>query len=890
MRNAGLLALALLAACADLPDVDPDECGNLVIDAEEDCDGFADLGENTVCGEPDSENECFFVCDDAGAECPDGWGCGGDGRCRRASGGFAEAPGSPWRFAVTDFEIGDVDGDGNEDLIGDDVTSLTVRFGSDDGQFATDLDVVIPQAQGPVTVGNFDDDALVDVVVPMGGGLFVALGSEERDLTPVAYAPFSLGDVGDNGVGAISLESAGGDLNTEIVIMVGNTMQFLNSTQPFTVMPATFDVTKLAGRTTTADVNNDGTRSEMALAFAGDDQVFLYTSSGIQVGESNTLQVVPYSTPALNLPAGYRVQFGALFADVDGQNGVDLLVSMRHMTTMDSAIGLALNNGAGVLAGPAVVNLFGDNDPPWPLAAADLNGDGTSDYVVPSAVVIADLGDPTPGMPSALTPTTFAIGTEWGEAAVGDFNGDGAPDVSVVIESTDGVDFLFGVTDPDTDLPVGLFNPFHVDTEEPPRSLRVGDYDGDFIHDVAFVESGFFVQPDGVSVIFGDTSGGPSLPFEMGTLGFVDVIEPMSMVVSADTLDVTTDLFVLSSAFPDRDDKAVAILFGSSSRRMLSPFVLAPPVSVENPNPEPDTPRRALIGQFDDPEDGFLDIVAVSRLATDGQAGGADPNGAETHLWRVAGEDGAGGLDPADSGFVTLPDATEFHTSCSVWASGDLDADGVDEVVAIDHSVGRDFSCFGFGASPAGRLLVGTADIDDDAESPFINDIGELNGSLRAVRDVYLRDLDGDGDLDLLAVFSGEVRGDNSDDPDGAGVGVIWNEGGLDSGAMQIVDLGTRVFDADSVVVDDTGVPALLILANRDVFMATFDAESGEFSEPVSLVRQNGDGRMSVGDVNADGVEDFAYTVGSEVHVFLGVPAQPRGGGTVDVVTPEGGE
>jgi hypothetical protein len=158
------------------------------------------------------------------------------------------------------------------------------------------------------------------------------------------------------------------------------------------------------------------------------------------------------------------------------------------------------------------------------------------------------------------------------------------------------------------------------------------------------------------------------------------------------------------------------------------------------------------------------------------------------------------------------------------------------------------------------------------------------------VRDVYLRDLDGDGDPDLLAVFAGEVRGDNSEDPDGAGVGVIWNQDGLDSGAMQIIDLGTRVFDADSVIIDDTGVPALLILANRDVLMATFDPETEEFSEPVSLVPQSGDGRMSVGDVNADGIEDFAYTVGSEVHVFLGMPAQPRGGGDVMVVTPEGGE
>ncbi|HTM21940.1 MAG TPA: VCBS repeat-containing protein, partial [Kofleriaceae bacterium] len=167
-------ALLLCAGCADLPDVESGTCGNLVVDFDEDCDGFTSMGEGTACGAPDGDNACFFVCDaESGSICPDGWGCGGDGRCRRPSGFFVEATGSPYRFAVQDFDIADVDGDGNADLVGNDVNALTVRFGADDGTFATNLDVTIPQAQGPVTVGQFDDDALADVVVPMRGGLFV---------------------------------------------------------------------------------------------------------------------------------------------------------------------------------------------------------------------------------------------------------------------------------------------------------------------------------------------------------------------------------------------------------------------------------------------------------------------------------------------------------------------------------------------------------------------------------------------------------------------------------------------------------------------------------------------------------------------------------------------
>jgi hypothetical protein len=90
LRSAGLIALAACAACADLPDIDPDTCGNLVVDLEEDCDGFglAD-GDGTVCAEPGDDNECFFVCGAEGGACPQGWGCG-SGRCR-ASGLFDRA-------------------------------------------------------------------------------------------------------------------------------------------------------------------------------------------------------------------------------------------------------------------------------------------------------------------------------------------------------------------------------------------------------------------------------------------------------------------------------------------------------------------------------------------------------------------------------------------------------------------------------------------------------------------------------------------------------------------------------------------------------------------------------------------------------------------------------
>ncbi len=882
MRTVAVIALAACAACADLPDIDPDGCGNLVVNADEDCDGFGD-GDGTACGAPDDDNACFFVCGAAsGAVCPAGWGCGQDGRCRAASGQFEQAPGSPWRFPVRDFDIGDVDGDGHQDLVGDAVASLTIRFASADGGLATDLDVFTPRAQGPVTVGRFDEDELVDAIVPISGGLFVALGSEQREMLPVAYTPFSLGDVGTNGLNAVALEAIPANLNTELVVMIGSFMTFMGSTAPGSAMPGSFDVNDLAGRVPVADLDRDGSRLEMALGFAGDDRVHLYTSTGGPLqGESNNLAVAPYGPGSISLPPGHVVQFGSMLADVDGANGPDLMISVREQLTSRSRIAVALNDGSGTLGSALIRPVFdrADDSSPWPLLAADFNGDGKADYVYPELVAIADFGVDITGVPTTLTPTALAAGQLWGEAAAADFNGDDIADIAAVSESVDGVDFLLGVTDGNGN-PFGFFNPFHLDTNEPPRSLRVGDYDGDFVHDVAFVEAGFGLQPDSVSVIFGDTAGGPSAPVSMGALGFVDGVEPISMVVSADTLDAITDLFVLSSSFPDRDSKAVAVLFGSSSRRMLSPFTLSPPVTPEDTDPDPDLARRALIGEFNDAAQGFNDVIAMSEAVA-----GTDANSTGVgvkHLWRVNGSDGKGGLDAATAGFIDMPDDATFLSACSVWTAGDIDDDGLAEAVGIDNALGQDFTCFGLGGSPPGRMLVGTSD-PTSAEDPVSADIVELPGALRAARDVALRDLDGDGDLDLLIAFAGELRGGGG----ASGVAVLWNGGGaLDPASMTVVDTGAAVFDADVITLDDGGVPGLIILVEGRVLISRLDLETKQYGPPEDLGLQKGDGRMEVGDVDGDGVEDFAFTVGTDVTVMLGVPAAPRGSSSVTI---EGG-
>lgn len=894
MKKRLLLAVTAAAAmaasgCTDIPDIEPEGCGNLVLNVDEDCDGFAGVGDNTACGDPSSDNACFFICDETdGTVCPDGWGCGSDGRCRRPSGSFEPGPGSPYRFRVGDFEVGDIDGDGVNDLVGNDVQAVTARFGSDSGELADEFDVLTPEPFGQPNYGFFDGDNLLDVVVPVGAGLFVLLGDEERALDPVAYSPFEV-ELPPGGARIVPVESDGGaNLNTELLIVVGAGMEFLGSnaatfTLPMGCTNGQCTATDVAGNVPVANIDDDPEgRSEFALAFRQTNAVWVYTTAGDLDEGSSDLQPVVSST--VLLPTGNTIDQGAYLTDVDGDGDEDLIVSMRNALNRPK-IGVAIGNGAGgfgLLLPREVFDRGMDGDSVWPIAVGNFGGDAKADYVYPDFIGVSDFSGPgsgVVGIPQFIVPTQFITNATWTEGAIGDFNDDGSLDVATVVEGAEGVDVFLNAA------ATGVFNKFHIDTDNPPRNLRVSDYDGDFVADLAFAESGFGAVPDALSVIFGSTSGGPSDPVQMGELGFVEILEPVSSVTSPDSIDVIADLFVLTSSFPDRETTAVAVLQGSSSRRMLSPFTLQDP-----DGQNPDIPRAALFGNFSPDSDGIRDVVAVADVAIDFD--GTEPGGGDldltNHLWFVPGTGGDGQLDAGGAGFVTLPDSTAFDTGCAVWTSGDINGEEPEEIVAIDNGS----ECYGFGFSPAPRLFAGNL---VGGDTPFNTSAEELNTTARAVRQVELKDLDGDGDNDLLALFEGEVRAGNTGGGaiDGAAVVVIWNiDGALSLSSTSTITFsnGAQLFDVDAIHLDDTGIPGLAILATGGVYVARLDVMTTTYGEPTRLLPQFGDGRLEVGDLNADGLDDIAYTAGDDVFLLLARTADPVGATLGQPVATEGGQ
>jgi len=140
---------------------------------------------------------------------------------------------------------------------------------------------------------------------------------------------------------------------------------------------------------------------------------------------------VPYQGPI-------SVQTDVAVADVDGDGRADVLTLAHWFGSGQPSEGRLLvyrQTGPGVFAAPES-HVFGCY--PWAMTLADIDGDGRTDLVVadpddcPAAatgravhLLLQDAARPG----RFLAPRTVLAGTTSYRAAVGDFNGDGAPDI-----------------------------------------------------------------------------------------------------------------------------------------------------------------------------------------------------------------------------------------------------------------------------------------------------------------------------------------------------------------------------------------------------------------------------------------------------------------------------
>ena len=143
---------------------------------------------------------------------------------------------------------------------------------------------------------------------------------------------------------------------------------------------------------------------------------------------------------------------------------------------------------------------------PQSVAVADFNGDGNVDLVTANfgdGTVTVLLGNGSGSFtPAAGSP--YGVGTNPQSVAVGDFNGDGNPDIVTANNGANTLTVLLGdgtggfAAAPGSPLPVGLF----------PQSVAVGDFNNDGNPDLVEANSG----NNTVRVLLGNGMGGSRAP------------------------------------------------------------------------------------------------------------------------------------------------------------------------------------------------------------------------------------------------------------------------------------------------------------------------------------------------------------------------------------------
>ncbi len=334
-----------------------------------------------------------------------------------------------------DLATGDLDRDGKLDLVtaNHGTGTATVLLGAGDGNFTPQTPVTVGGQPSRVRLVDLDHDGVLDLAV--------------LDETPAA--PRLLAFKGD------------------------------------ATPPALFDSTPAV----TALTVSSGPRGLALGDFTSDGRADLVTALSV----TSRMAVVPSVSGSSCLrssfaaaPRSYAAPDGPVStaaADFDEDGRVDLAVATSNDARIQVRLGVASDFTAGVVLGPF-------SPPPRAVATADLNFDGHADLVVALGALGAPgrvevfLGN---GLGGFTTGPSLAAGTNTSALAIGDFDGNGAPDVAAVGED-DGGAWVFLGNGAGGLAPVGG-NPVVSDLAAP-RALVAADLTGDGRADLAIAESG----------------------------------------------------------------------------------------------------------------------------------------------------------------------------------------------------------------------------------------------------------------------------------------------------------------------------------------------------------------------------------------------------------------
>jgi hypothetical protein len=335
--------------------------------------------------------------------------------------------------------VADLNGDGVPDLAGVGLNSAAVMLGSANGAFRSKVEFPAGGPAQDLAAGDFNGDGRIDLAVSIndpaislslltgnGDGTFNAPVTFQINSTHVDTPAIIATDLDNDGrldvvlAHTLSCFTSPCTVARTITVLLG----FGNGTFQF---PIDIEVGTGMARIAVGDFNRDSIKD---LAIAG-DRSQVYTLLGVGNGTFLQQPTITLTADTLGVD-GTDIDVG----DLNGDTIQDLVVAIP---TNGSRTAILLGNGDGTFRAPGILtepNLL----VPQYQVIGDFNRDGFPDLAISLANGSRGLfeirngnGDGTFRAPLmyAVPPALSSLGG--GPLAVGDFNGDGRPDLSLPI-------------------------------------------------------------------------------------------------------------------------------------------------------------------------------------------------------------------------------------------------------------------------------------------------------------------------------------------------------------------------------------------------------------------------------------------------------------------------